>query len=869
MKRIWFVLAVLAAWAVCLAPGQVTTQPAARQSTSAAVSRPAASRPAGADFEQLRSDGLKALLRGRFRDGLKLLDKAAAIRPDDVVAKACELTVGYLEVLDKADSERRAEYVAAVRRVRLASLARKHQDELVAAKLIRKPDEANADSSEDDSANNNGPIFTGVEGVADAVVAVDKLLSARPTSQPADLRGTALKHLDEAARGLSEMARHARKGPPEWRRVFRQTVDKCRRAMEACRRAWAQAELPADRQTLKAAAEPIRDALIDMGVLISRDPLLVALIHAREARELSENKEEFFKEAWVVALIAEAEKRGTELIAEGQWGEALSIYGRSGLGDVDADNVTYQEMAKRISQHVRVIRLYGNDGKQPTTTSAPTEMPRWREMIQSIDAKMVQNAISQVDGNYVETPDYRKIGIGALEGVKVLAETSQVTETFGSLADSKKLQAFLHGLNGQIEQIRTDPLVDHITVIQALRRTLDLNDDTVELPPEVINMEFADSMVGKLDKFSSVIWPYEMADFHKRTMGKFFGIGVQIRQEPGAPIEVVTPLADTPAFRAGIRAGDWIVRVDGKEAKKLSINTAVKLIMGPRHTKVTLTIRRSGVPKPFDVEITRDEIHIRTIKGWRRRPDGQWDYLIDPDAGIGYIRLTQFTADTAGDGTSKGDLQKALDQMRRDGAEALILDMRFNPGGLLESAEKAANEFLRRGLIVRTKGRNAPGSKRKHTANALGGFLDGKMVVLVNQFSASAAEIVAGALKDWGRATIVGERTYGKGSVQRLIPINKGGTARLKLTTAYYYLPSGTCLHRTNGAKTWGVGPDLRVPVTIRQTNRWAEIRQETELLKSIDADRLNMLMGHQLREDLQLQTALLLLRMGRLAQQS
>ena len=176
-------------------------------------------------------------------------------------------------------------------------------------------------------------------------------------------------------------------------------------------------------------------------------------------------------------------------------------------------------------------------------------------------------------------------------------------------------------------------------------------------------------------------------------------------------------------------------------------------------------------------------------------------------------------------------------------------------------------DFLRRGLIVRTKGRSVPESERG--ATSLGEYQSGRVVVLANQFSASAAEIVSGALKDWRRATIIGERTYGKGSVQRLIPLQKDRPAKLKLTTAYYYLPAGRCLHRTNGAKKWGVDPDIRVPVTIRQMNRGAEIRQETDLLKSVDPDRLSRLLAQQLREDLQLQTALLVLRLQKLAQKS
>jgi carboxyl-terminal processing protease len=283
------------------------------------------------------------------------------------------------------------------------------------------------------------------------------------------------------------------------------------------------------------------------------------------------------------------------------------------------------------------------------------------------------------------------------------------------------------------------------------------------------------------------------------------------------------------------------------------LERAVRMITGPRYTKVALTIQRPGRGKPFDLAIERDEIHIQTVKGWRALPDGKWDYFVDPQARIAYIRLSQFTADTP------EEIRQALKTAREGGAEAVILDLRFNPGGLLNAAVDVADEFLRRGLIVRTEGRNVQETPKE--ATALGEYQQGRLAVLVNRISASAAEIVAGALKDWRRAEIVGERSYGKGSVQRLIPL-KSKKAKLKLTTAYYYLPSGRLLHRTNGAKDWGVDPDAPVPVTVRQLNRWAEIRQETDLLKTVDPSRLSSLLKQQLGQDVQLQTAILLLKL-------
>ena len=839
MKRIWLLLAALTVWAVWSAQADVSTRPGS--------TRPAASRPAEAEFPKLRQRAFEDLLAGKFKEGLSLLEKARASRPDKALTKARELTLAYLERRGKTQGERKAEYAAAVKRVRLAQLAQKHRPALVEAKLDKE-------------------LYDHVAVIADAVVSTEKAFSGASNSQPEELREEMLEHLDKASEELGKMPESVAKAPPQWRRAYEGASKNCKAPLAAYRKAWQEAKLPADRRTLRLASEKAKDPLIDMRVLVHPEPMPTALTHAREAAALAEHRDTFFEKAWVRTLIAEAEKLGQKLVKEQQWDEALSLYGRSGLSGLDQDNVAYQETVKRISLRVRMIRLYGKARVPAATTkptSAPAEKPRWMEMARGVDTAMVKNAISQVNSNYVETPDFRRMGLAGLEGVRTLVQTPEAADTVKELRDADKRKALVAGLDKLIARLKKEPIVDHLHVSQALDRALNLNAKTADLPAEVINMEFAESLTGELDKFTMMLWPYELDKFRMRTEGSFVGIGVQIRKDPTGtgPIEVVTPLADTPAIRAGILAGDWIVRVNGQDTKDMTLSRAVKLIKGPRHTAVTITIRRSGSPKPFDVVIVRDKINVRTVRGWRRMEGGEWDYLIDPEAGIGYIRLTQFTHETP------ADLRAALRRLRESKVGAIVLDLRFNPGGYLDEARIVTNEFLRRGLIVRTKGRNTPESKR--VANAQGEFLDGKMVVLVNEYSASAAEIIAGALKDWGRARIVGERSYGKGTTQGLFNLKRSGEAQLKLTTGYYYLPSGACLHRTNGAKSWGVDPHLPVPATIRQTNRWAEIRQETDLIrKDADAGHLGTLLGFQLAEDIQLQTALLLLRLELLAQQ-
>jgi carboxyl-terminal processing protease len=319
----------------------------------------------------------------------------------------------------------------------------------------------------------------------------------------------------------------------------------------------------------------------------------------------------------------------------------------------------------------------------------------------------------------------------------------------------------------------------------------------------------------------------------------------------------VTPLLNTPAYRAGIKPGDLIVAVNGRTTEDLSIDKLVQMIMGETGTKVVLRIKRPGLLEPKDFEIVREEIHIRTVKGWSRESGGQWDYLLDPAAKIAYVRIEQFTEDT------HDDVVEALRQMRAvaGGSLSLVLDLRANPGGLLREAARLVNEFLRAGVIVSTGPPDEPNSASVMNARDYGEFLHGDVVVLVNWTSASAAEIVSGALKDHHRAIIVGERTYGKASVQKVIKITDH-EALLKLTTAYYKLPSGTQIHRENGKPDWGVDPDVTVRATPKQLRRWNAVRRKIEVIQDLDPDEARQDVIRQYETDMPLQTAILLLKL-------
>ena len=319
-----------------------------------------------------------------------------------------------------------------------------------------------------------------------------------------------------------------------------------------------------------------------------------------------------------------------------------------------------------------------------------------------------------------------------------------------------------------------------------------------------------EGMFGQLDPFSMYVPPARQQEFDRMLDGSFEGVGIQLNQdEKTREIEIITPIEGSPAFKAGVFAGDIILKVNGEPVVGLSIQEVTKKIKGKVNTSVTLRVRHT-TGEEADLTMNREEIVVPTVKGFKRKANADWDWCVSNDPKIGYIRITQFTDGTAekvkdalsGKGPWKG--------MLADGMKGLILDLRFNPGGRLDQAVQLVDLFIEKGVIVSTKGRNRP--ENIVTATAAGTLPYFPMIVLVNEHSASASEIVAGSLMDNQRALVVGERSYGKGSVQELINL-EGNQGELKLTVAYYYLPSGRLVHKKKDATDWGVQPQILVPM--------------------------------------------------------
>lgn len=292
-------------------------------------------------------------------------------------------------------------------------------------------------------------------------------------------------------------------------------------------------------------------------------------------------------------------------------------------------------------------------------------------------------------------------------------------------------------------------------------------------------------MLETLDPHSSFMTPDVFKEMQTETRGSFGGVGFEITIRDKV-LTVVAPIEDTPAFRAGIQSGDQILRIDGKSTKDMNLMDAVKLMRGAEGTKVTITIMRNGFTEPKDLSLTRAIIPIRSVRSKML------------EEGYGYIKINQFIEKT------HTDMKAALEKLEsKEGTlKGLILDLRNDPGGLLEQAVKVADEFLEAGMIVYTEGR-VEGQKMKFYAQKKVKMREYPMMVLVNAGSASASEIVAGALQDHGRAVILGTPTFGKGSVQTIIPLEDGSAVRL--TTARYYTPNGRSI------QAQGIVPDIIV----------------------------------------------------------
>ncbi len=563
------------------------------------------------------------------------------------------------------------------------------------------------------------------------------------------------------------------------------------------------------------------------------------------------------------------------------------------LDDLNRRVTLIAEFAPRELYRLRKVqlkRIEANlkaEGKEIPVADAEADEPEfnelfkddWKERLNGITSKLVLMGLRQAASEHVTNAGWNPLLKGGLESVKLLLETPQLAENFPGLAEPAKVQALRAKLDTRLNEIDASKKKLGASDYQSLiTDVLAANDDTVQIPKEVILREFGEGATAQLSKeyeddYSEIIWPDNLRRFRQSIEGNFVGVGILIRHNDKRELIIVNPLEGSPASRAGIRPGDKIIAVDDQSTVGWTLNRSVDNITGPIGKPVKLTVQRNDVTEPIEFSIKRATIKMRSVNGWWKsqldsKGTPRWDWWIDPISGIGYVRLTGFNED------SFDDFMDAIRQMRKERSlNGLILDLRGNPGGLLKSAVGFVNLFVPDGSVVSVQdldGNMIDNFMAEKTRSSLEGL---PLVVLINGNSASASEIVSGSLQAHGAAVILGERSFGKGSVQTVQPLSDGANeAAVKVTIQYYVLPplegeaKGRLVHRRTSSKDWGVNPDIVVKITPPQAEKSGEMRLALDLLDEGEVNQVGMdlrpIVGDLLATgiDPQLETAVMIL---------
>lgn len=546
------------------------------------------------------------------------------------------------------------------------------------------------------------------------------------------------------------------------------------------------------------------------GESLAADKLFLALRFAAQAQPYAADADAFPSSPLIQSLRDKCLAEARKLAEQQKWSQAQAFAVL--LLRVDPDDEQAEELAETAGRFVRLEVLYSKD----------EDIQR---RIENVDADMLKRALSLIRDQYFEEPDFRKMAEGALDNVAALCRAAKLYDSsrfFDGVANPASREHFLAAIERLRTQMNDAKTFGDRDLWETFVALLRANKDSCSLPEGLLVVEFTEGALARLDPFTSVIWPADSTEFDKMMVGTFYGVGIQLGiDELTNRLKVVTPLENSPALREGVQPDDLIVAVDGESTVGWDADKAIREITGEEGTKVTLTLFRPRTGQSLDFELTRSKIQLTTVRGVSRTgsEDHDWNFMLDPSAGVAYIRLTGFNPD------SHEELHAALDAAKRQGMRGLILDLRYNPGGLLDVAVETVSLFVREGEVVSTKGRKE--SRQSLSVSGGASYADLPLVVLVNEASASASEILAGAMQDHSRAAVLGERTFGKGSVQRVLYLDRNRfqwghspQARLKLTTALYYLPSGRSPHKALDAEHWGVDPDWKIVLTPKEITR-------------------------------------------------
>ncbi|MBT5408768.1 MAG: S41 family peptidase [Phycisphaerae bacterium] len=633
------------------------------------------------------------------------------------------------------------------------------------------------------------------------------------------------------------------------------------------------------------------EALQEMSTHVAEGNIVKAMQSVVKAQTLSDNYDDIMLQEDVQKVLLRAQEEIEIQLEEGNilTAQTMLFYLRTFYEDTSRRDLhdVWSDKLEQVNLQVSLLRQYAPKhlhslfveraivlGDDEPEEFNPQASDNWIERVDGIDKNMLVRAIDLATGEHMNDVSWTELISGGLEALRTLQAVPAISETFTNITN-EEANAVWHA--AVIEEISSSSeYVKHIpgkrVLIQILNRLLDVNQASVKLPEGVILREFGDGAMSKLDRYSGIIWPDEYRRFEQQTKGRFVGVGIVIKENNKGEITISNPIEGAPAYYGGVQPEDVLVSVNGKSANGWTLNDAVDRITGPKGTAVTLTLRREGIDKPFDLTLTRDTIRLHSVQGWWKEgldEDGQpeWDWFVDGDNKIGYIKLTSFSEE------SYTDILAAINEMQKIAPpNGLILDLRYNPGGLLPSARKIANLFVSSGTIV--SGETATGEElfRMRALPNRAYLSELPVVILINQGSASASEIVSGCVQAHDAGIIVGQRSWGKGSVQTVHQVSR--EANVKLTTQYYRLPSpdggktpGRLVHKRRGSTDWGVVPDVEVRMSPDQITKSTELRQKADMiLIGSDEERpdINQLITEGL--DPQLETALLILRANALS---
>ena len=547
-----------------------------------------------------------------------------------------------------------------------------------------------------------------------------------------------------------------------------------------------------------------------------------------------------------VATVEEAAEAAEE---RSDWLLASEMYVR--LNALFESDKRYEEDAERLGRRLAMIRLYAPERLWDLTNERrllredeplPPYNPfgdRFEDKLAPVTSRMIIQAVSQADFRHVEDASIGEMLRSGLDAIETFATTTDLAEVFEGLGSDRARAEFLGGIDALRKRLgERGHRISRRDISFTIENLLEINEATVEVMDEAVLHEFGNGAFTGLDRYTAIIWPDEIKRFERSTRGQFTGVGIQIEMDDLFNIKVVTPLPGSPAQKAGVGAGDIITKVNGRSTVGFTLDQAVEVITGPKGTTVDVTFERGEEQEDreeFTYTLSRTPIDLPTVKGWRKTGpgDNEWEWMVDQDAGIGYVRITGFSENTT------DAFDTAVREMRRQGLSSLILDLRFNPGGLLDQAVSIANRFVSDGLIVKTEDRHGRVTQSEYARPlpANRSLRDIPVAVLINEGSASASEIVSGSIQAYARegkidAWVVGENSFGKGSVQQVFPLDARGRSMMKLTTQYYKLRDDRLIHRKPGSELWGVAPDIEIEMLPDQIVEAARLKRDADIFE-------------------------------------